>query len=77
MDEDRQFPLYRKYSNGQRYYKILSPVAFIEIQRIGSRILKTEHQADIYPDKLFISDLIRLNQNGIEASNETEFNELA
>lgn len=76
MVEDRQFPLYRKYSNGQRYYKILNPLTFIEIQRIGSRILKTEHHAEIYPDKLFISDLIGLTQPGIETSSESEFNEL-
>ncbi len=76
MVEDRQFPIYRKYSNEQRYYKILSPTHFIELQRLGKKVLKLELEAKIYPDKLFILDLIALEQPGVLQSNALEFEQL-
>lgn len=76
MVEDRQFPIYRKYSNEQRYYKILSPTHLIELQRLGKKLLKLELEAKIYPDKLFILDLIAFAKPGILQSDELEYEQL-
>jgi hypothetical protein len=73
MVEDRQFPLYRKYANEQRYYKIMSLTEFEEIQRIGKRFITHQHKAIQYPEKLFILDLIEMKLEGILVCEELEY----
>lgn len=68
-----QFPVFRKTLNEKSYYRINSPTRFIEIQLIGSQGLIHEVEAKIFPEKMFIADLIA-NQNGSWlAINEEEF----
>lgn len=76
MDEDRQFPLYRKYANGQRYYKIISLSEFEEIQSIGKRVIAHQHKAIQYPEKLFILDLIEMKLEGILECEASEYQSL-
>ncbi|MBS1636934.1 MAG: hypothetical protein JST26_13535 [Bacteroidetes bacterium] len=52
-----QFPVYRKYKNNKRFYKIISDAEFEEIQLIGSKKVVSLHKAAILPDKNFIYDL--------------------
>ncbi len=73
MVEDRQFPLYRKYANGQRYYKIMSLTEFEEIQRIGKRFIIHQHKAIQYPEKLFILDLMEMKLEGVLECGEDEY----
>jgi hypothetical protein len=71
--EDKDFPIYRKYANGMRYYKIMSWDSFEEVQKIGSRYIKHVHKVEQYPEKLFIRDLLGLSQEGIVVSTQEEF----
>lgn len=53
-----EFPVYRKYTNNKNYFKIINTNEFIEISVIGKQVLLKKTEAKIYPDKLFILDLI-------------------
>ncbi|MGZ3865456.1 MAG: hypothetical protein ACXVC6_14645 [Bacteroidia bacterium] len=53
-----QFPQYRRYKNGQSYFKILSLMEFEEIKIIGAKALKHKVVAHQYPEKVVINDLL-------------------
>ena len=69
------FPVYRKYSNNKNYFKIISFKEFYEILFIGKKIILKKFEAKIYPDKLFIVDLINCNSQIIEIFKE-EFTQI-
>lgn len=56
--EDINFPLYRRYKNSRSYFKIINPTLFEEIQMIGSKKVIKQTEAKLFPEKLFIHDLI-------------------
>lgn len=64
------FPVYRKYSNNKNYFKIINDNEFIEISVIGKQVIIKKTEAKIYPDKLFISDLIQCSLSILEISEE-------
>lgn len=69
------FPIYRKLSNNKSFYKINSNEQFEEIQVIGSKQKYFIHEANQYPEKLKIMDMIQLDTNYLE-SNLTEWIDL-
>ncbi len=68
--------VYRKYSNNQRFFKILDDTRFHEIQVIGNKFQQYLIEAKSYPEKLFIQDLISCSFDGIEAISENDFDAL-
>ncbi len=56
--EDIKFPIYRKYPNNQRYYKIINKREFEEIQKIGSKTIVNSLTASQLPEFNLINDLI-------------------
>jgi len=56
--EDIDFPVYRKYKNNKTYFKIIHPRLFEEIQLIGSKKLIKQTEAKLYPEVLFVNDLL-------------------
>ncbi|MBA3682406.1 MAG: hypothetical protein H0W73_14780 [Bacteroidetes bacterium] len=56
--KDINFPVYRKYKNDKSYFKIIQPDLFEEIQFIGSKKIVKQTEAKLYPEKMFIHDLI-------------------
>ena len=64
------FPVYRKYTNNKNYFKIINDNEFIEISVIGKQVIIKKIEAKIYPDKLFISDLIQCSLSILEISEE-------
>lgn len=64
------FPVYRKYTNNKNYFKIINDNEFIEISVIGKQVIIKKIEAKIYPDKLFISDLIQCSLSTLEISEE-------
>ncbi len=62
------FPIYRKLSNLKVFYKILSDLEFEEIQLVGSKTFKLKFVAKQYPEKLKIMDMINLQENYLESS---------
>ena len=64
--EDIDFPVYRKYKNNKRYFKIINPLLFEEIQVIGKRYVIKQTEAKLFPEKIFVRDLI-VNQGQMAA----------
>jgi hypothetical protein len=71
-----EFPQYRKLSNDKSYYRIESLKQFVEIQRIGSRLVKHCIRAEQYPEMLRIREMLSLEIEGIELLSEFEFDQL-
>ncbi|MFO0322972.1 MAG: hypothetical protein ACK504_11170 [Bacteroidota bacterium] len=69
----QNFPLFRKYFNNKNYFKILSENEFVEISLIGNKVLSKKHEAKIFPDKIFISDLIEALQHHVIKISKEEF----
>jgi hypothetical protein len=53
-----KFPVYRKYSNNQSYFKILSRDAFDEIQLIGQKTVKYSHTVTNFVDRNLLNDML-------------------
>lgn len=66
-------PVYRKYDNNQRFYKVLDDSNFHEIQVVGKRFQQYRITAASYPERLFINDLIDCRFEGITQITEDEF----
>lgn len=69
-----KFPVYRKYTNNNTYFKILSENEFEELQFIGSQphlFTITAHQ---YPERLRIMDMIACKDEIWEPILEEEYN---
>lgn len=56
--EDINFPVYRKYKNNKSYFKIINPRLFEEIQVIGTKKIVKQIEAKLFPEVLFIQDLL-------------------
>lgn len=56
--EDIHFPVYRKYKNDKSYFKIIHSRLFEEIQIIGSKKVIKQTEAKLFPEVLFVQDLI-------------------
>lgn len=70
------FPFYCKYINGNSFFKVESLNKFIELQKIGSKVLKHEIEAVQYPEKLRIMDMLELRDNAWEKVDAEEFETL-
>ncbi len=67
------FPVYRKYANNQRYFKVLDAGSFHEVQVMGKKFQQYRITAKSYPERLFISDLIACNFEGVLEMTEDDF----
>ncbi|MCH2234255.1 MAG: hypothetical protein MK078_08375 [Crocinitomicaceae bacterium] len=77
MTENVTFPLYRKYKEIDVWFKINSDSSFIEIKKVGTKVLKTEVEAEIFPEKQFIQDMILCFEGRWEKISEQEYETLA
>jgi len=73
-DLSLNFPLFRKLSNGKRFYKILSTNEFEEIQLIGSKSFNRKFHTTQFPEMLLIKDIIELLEP-YHLSTEEEFSQ--
>lgn len=67
------FPLYRKLSDGRRWYRVGSPEALTEVERIGDRFVRHELVAHRYPERLRIAEIIDLADGRYQPCSEEEF----
>ena len=56
--EGIKFPVYRKYKNNKSYFKIIHPRLFEEIQIIGTKRIVKQTEARLFPEVVFVKDLI-------------------
>ena len=71
-----EYPLYRKYSNERSYFKVESNREFIQLQRIGKRVLEQRVIAKQYPELLLIRSLISMEEPHIISSDQLEFDSI-
>lgn len=76
MIPDFTFPQYRKYSNNQNYFKIVSPSEFEEISFIGKKAFVKKHLATILPDRNFIDDLLHDTKTTCEVCSKEEYDSI-
>jgi hypothetical protein len=72
-DKEMGFPVYRKYSGINVWFKIVDEKAFIEIKQIGTRFIRQEIVANQYPEMVLIQDMIVCHENRWEKISEAEF----
>ena len=68
------FPFYCMYKNGNSYFKIESKKKFIELQTIGSFVMKHEIEAKQYPEMLRIQDMLELREGTWVEITEEDYN---
>lgn len=57
------FPLYRKYAHNRTFFKIISEKHFEELTLIGNSYLLRQFEVKIFPDRVFIQDMIENKDN--------------
>jgi hypothetical protein len=67
------FPLFRKTLNGKSFYKIHNERHLEELQIIGSKYLHHTLQAKIYPEILFLLDIIENKDQAYLEISASEF----
>jgi hypothetical protein len=70
------YPLYRKYSNGKSFFKVISETEFEEIQVLGDKISIHHFETKILPDRNYISDLTYNYEEHWEVCEKEEFEAL-
>jgi len=68
------FPLFRKTTNGKSFYKIHHERYLEELQIVGSKYLHHTLQAKIYPEILFLLDIIENKEQHYLEISEADFN---
>lgn len=64
------YPLYRKYSGIDVWFKITDETHFIEIKKMGGRLLVSEIEAVQFPEKIFIQDMIAFHESRWEEAEQ-------
>jgi hypothetical protein len=57
------YPIYRKFTGINVWFKITSDTSFIEIKKMGSKTLVSKVEAVQFPEKLLIQDMIMKHEN--------------
>lgn len=70
------FPIYRKYDNDKSFFRIDSVEHFIELKLTGKLKEKFEFKAKIHPDRVFIQDMISMENGHWVESTKEEFEEV-
>lgn len=70
-----EFPQYRKYENDLSYFKIIAADRFTELKFMGSKYQLIEKVATVYPDRVFINDLLEVISPYTKVISEQEFEE--
>jgi len=65
-----QFPQFRRYNDGNTYFKIIDSSNFLEHKRIGNVFTVTEIKCKLYPEKMFLNDLLISSFEHVEKIDE-------
>ena len=57
-ETELSYPIFRQLAGGGHLYRIEAADRFVELQRIGSRWVRHEVQAGMYPEKVRIMEMI-------------------
>lgn len=68
-----EFPVYRKYAHNRTFFKINTEKDFEEINIIGNSYLLRRFEVKIFPDRVFIQDMIENKLNYWVVSSREEY----
>ncbi len=71
-----EYPVYRKYPNDKSFFKINSESHFDELKLTGDKAEIHHFEAKIHPDRVFIQDMIAMENEHWTASTAKEFEEV-
>ena len=71
------FPVYRKYINGQSWFRITGPDSFEEIRLMGAKYIRSLHEVSTLPERNFILDLVHHYTGFATEIAATEFENVA
>jgi len=74
--EDIHFPVYRKYKNNKSYFKIIHSRLFEEIQIIGSKKVIKQTEAKLFPEVLFVQDLLKNYSEMADQISESDYQKI-
>lgn len=69
------FPLFRKYANGNTYFRVNAYDNFDELKIMGNNYSLKNYKATILPDRNYIIDLINNEGEHWKIIDEVEFNQ--
>jgi hypothetical protein len=72
---DWSFPQYRKLLD-KSYYKIISTTEWIELQRLGCKVIETRFVVQHFADRNFLLDLLSGDKDRYEICSEEEFEKI-
>jgi hypothetical protein len=67
------FPQYRRYSDKNTYFKIEKENLFIEYKKVGKYYTISEIECKLFPEKMFLNDLLICSFEQIEIIGELEY----
>ncbi|MBK8227702.1 MAG: hypothetical protein IPK70_11065 [Flavobacteriales bacterium] len=70
------FPAFRKLVGGAHYYRIDGPRDFVEVQRVGSRLVRHAVNQAPYPEQLRIAEMLSCTDGRFEPLDEDAWAEL-
>jgi hypothetical protein len=68
-----EFPAYRKYSNNRNFFKIINASSLEEVQVVADKRFVRITEAQLYPERMFIQDLLNCVTDHIVAITEAEY----
>ena len=68
-----EFPQFRKYKNGQSYFRVNSNSSFIEYKLNGNRIEKHTFEVKILPDRNYLNDMLYSFENHWDRLSDSEW----
>lgn len=77
MNEVRSYPVYRKYTGINVWFKILSDRQFEEIKQIGTKFTKHTVVAEQYPEMVLIQDMLNCHEDRWEPIAGEVYEEMA
>jgi hypothetical protein len=73
MAKEFSFPVFRKYAGNRSYFRIDSLENYTELKIWGRSYRVISFTAKLYPDRLFIADMLEMKAGSWVASNAGEF----
>lgn len=73
MQKIISYPQYRKYTNGQAFFKIISEEEWEEIQVMSNNYSIHQFKVNIFPDRNYLHDLTFNYENNWLAIEEDEY----
>lgn len=70
------FPVYRHYADRLTWFRVDSPSSVYELKRMGIYFSMTHIEAKLYPERVFINDLIECAGEHIMTATAEEFEQV-